>query len=144
MRHVIFTPEEIEYLKSQRLGRLATVQPNGSIQNNPVVYWYNGEHDTIDIGGRALATTQKFKNVAANGKVAFVIDDVVSRRPWRVRGIEIRGDAEALVDQPVPPELEFLSPELIRIHPKRLFTWGLDEGHLAMVRRNVSPAVRTS
>jgi pyridoxamine 5'-phosphate oxidase family protein len=43
------------------------------------------------------------------------------------------------VDQPVPPELEFLSPELIRIHPQRLFTWGLDEGHLAMVRRSVAP-----
>jgi pyridoxamine 5'-phosphate oxidase family protein len=65
---MIFTPEELEYLKSQRLGRLATVQPNGSIQNNPVVYWYSAATDTIDIGGRALATTQKFKKVAANGK----------------------------------------------------------------------------
>lgn len=137
---MIFTPEELEYLKSQRLGRLATVQKNGSIQNNPVVYWYNAEADAIDIGGRAMATTQKFKNAAHNGKASFVIDDVVSRRPWRVRGIEIRGLAEALVDQPVPPELEFLSPELIRLHPQRLFTWGLDPGHLAMVRRNVTPA----
>lgn len=135
---MIFTPEEIEYLTSQRIGRLATIQPNGSLQNNPVVYWYNSAADTIDIGGRALATTQKFKNIAANGKVSFVIDEVVSRRPWRVRGIEIRGRAEALLDQPVPPELEFLSPELIRIHPERLFTWGLDTNHLAMVRRNVT------
>ena len=69
---------------------------------------------------------------------------MVSRRPWRVRGIEIRGYAEALVDQPVPPELEFLSPELIRLHPRRLFTWGLDPGHLAMVRRNVTPAATPS
>ncbi|MCG5468331.1 PPOX class F420-dependent oxidoreductase [Micromonospora sp. LAH09] len=140
---MIFTADELEYLKSQRLGRLATIQPNGSIQNNPVVYWYNAEADCIDIGGRAMATTQKFKNVAANGKASFVIDDVVSRRPWRVRGIEIRGHAEALIDQPVPPELEFLSPELIRIRPQRLFTWGLDPEQLAMVRRNVTPAGAT-
>jgi pyridoxamine 5'-phosphate oxidase family protein len=137
---VVFTEAELEYLVAQRLGRLATVQRNGSVQNNPVVYWYNAELRTIDIGGRAMATTQKFKNVRVNGQAAFVIDDVVSRRPWRVRGIEIRGRAEALVDQPVPPDLDFLSPELIRIHPERIFTWGIDDGHLAMTRRTVGAA----
>jgi pyridoxamine 5'-phosphate oxidase family protein len=134
---VIFTELEIEYLTSQRLARVATVQPNGSIQNNPVVYWYNAELETIEVGGRALAETQKFKNVANNGKVSIVIDEVVSRKPWRVRGIEVRGRAEALVDQPVPPELDFLSPELIRIYPSRIFTWGIDPDHIAMVRRTV-------
>ena len=49
-----FTPAEIEYLKSQRLTRIATVHPNGSIQNNPVVYWYNAKDDTIDIGDGAF------------------------------------------------------------------------------------------
>lgn len=137
---MVFTEAEIEYLASQRLGRLASMQPNGSLQNNPVVYWYNAELRTIDIGGRAMATTQKFKNVKANGQASFVIDDIVSRRPWRVRGIEIRGRAEALVDQPIPPDLEFLSPELIRIHPARIFTWGIDDEHLAMTRRTVDPA----
>jgi pyridoxamine 5'-phosphate oxidase family protein len=138
---MVFTEEELEYLASQRLGRLASVQPNGSIQNNPVVYWYNAEKQTIDIGGRAMATTQKFKNIRDNGKSSFVIDDIVSRRPWRVRGIEIRGAAEALTDQPVPPDLVFLSPEIIRIHPARIFTWGIDEEHLAMTRRTVEPSV---
>lgn len=135
---MIFTPEEVEYLRSQRIGRLATIQPNGSLQNNPVVYWYNPEADTIDIGGRALATTRKFKNIAANGKVSFVIDEVVSRRPWRVRGIEMRGHAQALLDQLLPPELEFLSPELIRIYPERILTWGIDPAHVAMAKRNVT------
>jgi pyridoxamine 5'-phosphate oxidase family protein len=134
---VIFTEKEIEYLKSQRLGRLATVQRNGSVQNNPVVYWLNSELETVDIGGRALATTQKFRNLAANQQVSFVIDDVVSRRPWRVRGIEIRGRAEGLYDQPVPPDLVFLSNELIRIYPSRIFTWGIDDEHVAMTRRSV-------
>jgi pyridoxamine 5'-phosphate oxidase family protein len=134
---VNFTPAEIEYLKSQRLCRIATVHPNGSIQNNPVVYWYNERADTLDIGGRALGTTQKFRNAQDNGKVSVVIDDIVSRTPWRVRGMEVRGVAEALFDQPIPPHLDFLSPELIRIHPRRIFTWGVDPDHEAMTRRTV-------
>ncbi len=138
---MIFTDLEIEYLTTQRLARVATLQPNGTIQNNPVVYWYNAELQTIDVGGRALSDTQKFRNVADNGKVSIVIDDVVSRRPWRVRGIEVRGPAEALLDQPVPPELTFLSPELIRIHPNRIFTWGIDEAHIAMTRRTVETEI---
>jgi pyridoxamine 5'-phosphate oxidase family protein len=140
---VVFTEQEIEYLKSQRLGRLATVQRDGTIQNNPVVYWYNAQLQTIDIGGRAMATTQKFRNVAVNPRASFVIDDVVSRRPWRVRGIEIRGRAESLVDQPVPPDLDFLSPELIRVYPARIFTWGIDEEHVAMTRRSVTDGVHS-
>ena len=135
-----FTPAEIEYLRSQRLSRIATVSPRGTIQNNPVVYWYNAETDTIDVGGRSLGTTQKFRNVFDNGKVAIVVDDVVSRTPWRVRGMEIRGHAEALTDQPIPPHLDFLSPELIRIHPHRVFSWGIESDHLAMTRRTVTPS----
>jgi pyridoxamine 5'-phosphate oxidase family protein len=137
---VNFTDLEIEYLQSQRLCRIATVHPDGSIQNNPVVYWYNAAADTIDVGGRALSTTQKFRNIGDNGKVSVVIDDVVSRTPWRVRGIEIRGDGEALFDQPIPPHLDFLSPELIRIHPRKIFTWGVDPDHIAMTRRLIAAA----
>ena len=31
-----FTAKELEYLDSQTLGRLATVDPSGALQNNPV------------------------------------------------------------------------------------------------------------
>jgi pyridoxamine 5'-phosphate oxidase family protein len=137
---VNFTDLEIEYLKSQRLCRIATVHPDGSIQNTPFVYWDNATTDTLDVGARALSTTQKFRNIGDNGKVSVVIDDVVSRTPWRVRGIEIRGRGEALVDQPIPPHLDFLSPELIRIHPRKIFTWGVDPDHIAMTRRTIAPA----
>jgi pyridoxamine 5'-phosphate oxidase family protein len=74
--------------------RLATVQPDGTVQVNPVGFRYNADDDTIDIGGRAMATTRKFRNVASNHRVAFVIDDVLSRQPWRVRYLEVRGTAE--------------------------------------------------
>jgi pyridoxamine 5'-phosphate oxidase family protein len=42
-----------------------------------------------------------------------------------VRGIEIRGRAEALTDQ--EPPMPGMSAELIRIHPRRIISWGLGE-----------------
>ncbi len=36
--------------------------------------------------------------------------------PWRPRGIEVRGRAEAITE----PE------SLIRIHPERIVSWGLE------------------
>lgn len=116
---------EIDYLATQRLGRLATVAPDGTPQVNPVGFRYDAESDIIDIGGRAMAATKKFRNVAAGSRVAFVVDDVVSTRPWRVRGVEVRGTAEALADQ--EPTMAGMSREIIRIHPERVISWGLDE-----------------
>lgn len=91
---MIFKPHEIGYLQVAELGRLATVQPNGNPQVSPVGFTYNEDLQTIDIRGYRLARSQKFRNVATNDKVAFVVDDVASRDPWRVRCLEIRGTAE--------------------------------------------------
>jgi pyridoxamine 5'-phosphate oxidase family protein len=129
------TEAELAYLAGQTLGRLATVSADGAPQNNPVSFRYNAEHGTIDIGGLAMGNTRKFRNVQATGRAAFVVDDIASRSPWRVRGVEIRGDAEALVDQE-PPGPHF-SRELIRIHPRRVISWGLDPERPAMQSRSV-------
>ena len=56
--------------------------------------------------------------------MAFVVDDLASVQPWRVRCVEIRGRAEALRDQ--PPLMQGMSPEIIRIHPERVISFGLD------------------
>jgi pyridoxamine 5'-phosphate oxidase family protein len=119
------TADEVAYLQSQRLGRLATVDARGAPQNNPVGFFYNPVHGSIDIGGRAMGTTRKFRNVSANPMVAFVVDDLVSVQPWRVRCVEIRGRAEALSDQ--PPPIQGMSPEIIRIYPERVISFGLGE-----------------
>jgi pyridoxamine 5'-phosphate oxidase family protein len=115
---MVFTETEILYLASQRLGRLATVQPNGTLQVSPVGFSYNLAAATIDINGYNLAKSQKFRNIADNGRAAFVVDDLVSVQPWRVRCIEIRGVAEALTTE---------SSALIRLHPKRIISFGIDE-----------------
>jgi pyridoxamine 5'-phosphate oxidase family protein len=58
-----FTPAEIAYLQSQRLGRLATVGPDGQPHVVPVGFHYNPELDTIDIGGHDFAKRKKFRDV---------------------------------------------------------------------------------
>src|ERR1700682_1715282 len=89
-----FKPHEIAFLQEAELGRLATTQPNGTPQASPVGFTYNEQLDTIDIAGYRMSKCQKFRNIAHNDNVAFVVDDITSRDPWRVRCLEIRGTAE--------------------------------------------------
>jgi pyridoxamine 5'-phosphate oxidase family protein len=72
-----------------------------------------------------MGSSRKFRNIAANPYVAFVVDDIASYQPWKVCCIEIRGHAEALTDQ--PPPLPGFSAEIIRIHPDRILSFGLDD-----------------
>jgi pyridoxamine 5'-phosphate oxidase family protein len=122
-----FTPAEIAYLQSQRLGRIATVGSDGRPHVVPVGFRYNPEFDTIDIGGHDFARRKKFRDVRRNPQVAFVVDDVASVNPWRVRGIEIRGEAEILETggQSVIPGFD---AEMFRIRPTRVISWGLESG----------------
>jgi len=67
-----FTLAEIAYLRGQLLGRLATVGPNSEPHVVPVAFRYNGETDTIDIGGYDFAKRKKFRDVRGNPRVALV------------------------------------------------------------------------
>jgi pyridoxamine 5'-phosphate oxidase family protein len=86
-----------------------------------VAWIYNAARDCIDIGGAELERTKKFRDVARSGRAAIVVDDLASTDPWRPRGIEVRGRAEAL-GLPTP---------LIRIHPERIVSWGLERARRA-------------
>jgi pyridoxamine 5'-phosphate oxidase family protein len=121
-----FTDEELEYLRSQRLGRLATAA-GGKPHVMPVAFRYNPEHDTIDIGGHGFATRKKFRDVQQNPLVAFVVDDLASVQPWRPRGIEIRGEAEILHHGGKGVMANF-DDEMFRITPTRIYSWGLVPG----------------
>jgi pyridoxamine 5'-phosphate oxidase family protein len=118
-----FSPAELDYLRTERLlGRLATIDSSGQPHVVPVGWRYNPELNTIDIGGRDFARTRKFRNVRANRKVAFVVDDVLP--PWQPRCVQIRGEAEAL-DAVTPPDGGEPAP-IIRITPSTVVSWGLD------------------
>jgi pyridoxamine 5'-phosphate oxidase family protein len=119
----VFTLKEIEYPRDQRLGRLATVDASGEPHVVPVAFRHNAELDTIDIGGHNLSRSKKFRDVAQNGRVAFVVDDVLP--PWRARGVEVRGWAEVFAAGGQQVNADFDS-ELIRITPARIVAWGID------------------
>jgi pyridoxamine 5'-phosphate oxidase family protein len=124
----VFTKDEIEYLGSGILGRLATVGPDGIPHVAPVgMISYNPHLDTMDIRGQNLANTKKFRDIARSGRAALVVDDLASTKPWRPRGIEVRGSAEA-IENPEP---------VIRIHPHRIVAWGIDTGGFERSSRSV-------
>ena len=128
------TNSERAYVQSQPLGRLATVDAKGAPQNNPVGVFLDEETGDLVIGGGAMGASRKFRNIRANPQVALVIDDIVSVHPWTVRGVEIRGTAVALSD--VEPPVEFMSPEVIRVTPNWIASWGLDpDGQGRQTRR---------
>jgi pyridoxamine 5'-phosphate oxidase family protein len=134
---MVFTDAELEYLRSQRLGRLATLRPDGSLQNSPVGFQVDPAAGVINIFGRDLGQSRKFHNVAANGQVAFVVDDIASVDPWVVRCLEVRGVAEALTGQ-TPPN-RYVGDEVIRIHPRRIISWGMGPDGDQGSKRNVDP-----
>lgn len=129
-----FTSAEIEYLQSQRLGRLATVNGKGEPHVVPTGFRYNAELDTIDIGGHNLAASKKFRDAKRTGRAAFVVDDVLP--PWRVRGIEVRGRAEVFEEGGDEVDSDF-DAELIRLHPTRIVGWGIDSDAYHAISRSV-------
>ncbi|MGH2887443.1 MAG: PPOX class F420-dependent oxidoreductase [Solirubrobacteraceae bacterium] len=113
----VFKEVELKYMTGGRqLGRVATVGADGTPHVVPVGWIYNAARDTIDISGIDLERSKKFRDVASSGRAAIVVDDLESVDPWRPRGIEVRGRGEAI---PLPTPL-------IRIHPERIVSWGLE------------------
>jgi pyridoxamine 5'-phosphate oxidase family protein len=83
-----FSETELAYLVGERrLGRIATVGRDGTPHVVPVGWSYNAEQDTIDVGGRELEQTKKFRDAARSGRAAIVIDDLASTDPWRPRAV---------------------------------------------------------
>ncbi len=119
-----FSAPELAYLSERRLGRLATIGADGIPHVVPLGWTYNPALDTIDVTGRDLASTRKFRNVAANPDVALVIDDVLP--PWRPRAVMVRGQAQALTEAAGPDGAPLGA--IIRIHPTQVISWGLEPG----------------
>ena len=120
-----FTDAEVAYLQSQRLGRLATIDAKGDLHVVPVGFRYNPEQDAIDIGGHNIVPTKKYRDALRYGRVAFVVDDV--QPPWQPRMLEVRGTVQGLPEggKEIVPDF---SPEILRITPMRIISFGLNGG----------------
>jgi pyridoxamine 5'-phosphate oxidase family protein len=123
-----FSHAEFDYLGSQRLGRLATVGKDGVPHVVPVAFRYNPDADTIDIGGHDFAKRKKFRDVQRTGVAAFVVDDVLP--PWQPRAVEVRGEASTL-ETGGKAIMEGFDDPIIRITPRRIVSWGLEDGFQA-------------
>ena len=119
-----FTAKEIEYLQSQRLGRMATVNEKGDLHVVPVVFRYNPEHDTIDIGGLNIVASRKYREALRHGRIAFVVDDVLP--PWKPRFVEVRGTVQAF-SEGGKAIVENFAPDILRLTPTAIVSLGIND-----------------
>ena len=128
-----FSEEEITYLRTQRLARIATVAPDGQPDVVPVGYQFDGTY--LYVGGMDPVKTRKFRNVqAGNPKVALVIDDLLSVNPWTPRYLRIYGTAELVARH----EGQFGPGHYMRITPTVSWSWNI-EGRPLTHDRKVIP-----
>jgi pyridoxamine 5'-phosphate oxidase family protein len=116
-----FSRVEIDYLKSQRIARIATVSPKGQPDLVPVVLEFDGKYFWV---GSHNDQARKYRNVRnGNGRVALTVDDVESYEPWKARALRIYGTAEIVDHQGLLGRGKYL-----RITPKISWSFGLG-GH---------------
>lgn len=100
---MLFTTSELEFLRSQRIGRFATVSPTGWPHVVPVMYSVDDEGALeFDVDG------VKLRNVNAEPRAAVVVDAMGPKR-----GLAIQG------------RVTIIGPERARMEPVRKFSWGL-------------------
>ena len=100
---MVFSAAELEFLRSQRIGRFATVGPSGWPHVVPVMY-------SVDDSGALEFDVDgvKLRNLTAEPRVAMVVDAMGPKR-----GVTIQGRAR------------LIAPDRARLEPERKFSWGL-------------------
>lgn len=100
---LVFTAAELEFLRSQRIARLATVGPSGWPHVVPVMYAVNDDGSLdFDVDG------VKLRNLQAEPRAAMVVDAMGPKR-----GLALQGN------------VELIAPERARLRPARKFAWGI-------------------
>ncbi len=111
---VSFTDEEAEYIGQSKLARLATSSARNQPHVVPIAFEFDGE--SFYFSGWNIQRSLKFRNIQGNDRVALVIDDLVTVRPWLPRGIEIRGRAQVEEND---------NGVYVKVTPERKISWGL-------------------
>jgi pyridoxamine 5'-phosphate oxidase family protein len=100
---MVFTPGELEFLRSQRIARVATVGASGWPHVVPVMYALDDSGAfEFDVDG------VKLRNLQAEPRAAMVVDAMGPKR-----GVAVQGRAE------------LIAPDRARLTPDRKFSWGL-------------------
>ena len=120
----MFTEPEVNYLKSQRLARLATVSKKGQPDVVPVGFQFDGNYFWIGSHSQQIfLKSHKYKNVR-DGKalVSLAVDDLESIDPWKPRLIKVNGVAEIL-----DHDGRFGKGKYLRITPKVSWSFGIKD-----------------
>jgi pyridoxamine 5'-phosphate oxidase family protein len=123
-----FTPAEEAFLATQRVARLATSSRTGQPDVSAVGFGLDG--DDLVSGGFDLTRTIRYRHLGENPVATIVIDELASIDPWRPRGVKVRG--EAIVETAADGK------HSIRIHPRTIWSWGINEGaakHFATIEK---------
>ena len=102
MVNTFFSQKEIEYIKSQRLVRIATASVSSkeegeqeSIQPDVVPVGFDFDEEYFYVGGMNILKSTNTK-IFWKIKVAIVINDLKIVDPWDPRGIKIYGTADVV------------------------------------------------
>ncbi len=85
-----FSQKELEYLKGQQLGRIATTSKDQSPHVTPVAFASDEERLYLNI----QHDSKKARNIRSNPRVQFVVDDLLSFEDFR--GVLVSGKAELI------------------------------------------------
>jgi len=113
----------MNYLKTQRLARIATASPKGIPEVSPVGFEFDGKYFWVGSHSKDIfPTTRRYRNIInGNARVSIVIDDMASVDPWRPRGIKVSGKAEVMEHKGI-----FGDGRYIRISPLVSVSWGIE------------------
>lgn len=118
----MFNSDELAYLRSQPVARLATL--NAGEQPDVVPVAFEVDETGFWVGGGAtVVSTRKIRNiVAGRRRVALVIDDLVSLQPFVARGVRVYGTAGAPEER-----VGLVGPgTYVRITAEVSWSWNLD------------------
>ncbi|MFD5830004.1 PPOX class F420-dependent oxidoreductase [Lentzea sp. NPDC060358] len=118
----MFTEQEIAYLRSQPLARLATTNEDGGPDVVPLAFEHDGTHFWVGGTGDQVLRTRKFRNITAGRRqVCLLVDDLVSLTPFIARAIRVYGTADDPVERTGLVGPGFYS----RITPTRAWAWNM-------------------
>jgi pyridoxamine 5'-phosphate oxidase family protein len=133
---MILTDAEQRFLARQPRGHLATIGPDGTPQVKPLGFTWNAALGTIDITGFNMAGSAKYRNIKADPRVAFVVDEVTEASMEGSHFLEIRGAAEAVTGRASADG--HLAAEIIRIRPRRVIAYNVDPEQPGLQTRDVA------
>ncbi len=131
----IFSQKELEFLRKQQLGRLATVSRDQFPHVAPLAYALDGERLYLN----TKYDSKKARNIRENPRVAFVVDDFTS---WEdIQGVMVSGKAELISRG----KLHQIGRDLIyKKYPKYQESYPIEEGGWSEYILVITPTKVTS